>query len=61
MRLENLKYHIKLENTGNAKELAKKLGISRRTLFNYLETLRIKGMPVKYDTISKTYYFVKDE
>lgn len=55
-RIENLKYQIRRECTGNAEKFAEKLGISRRTLFRYLETLRDEGFVFKYDRYRKTYF-----
>ena len=55
-KMESLKYKIKQENTGTAKELAEKLGISRRTLFNYLEKLRDEGSVIKFDKNRRSYY-----
>jgi len=39
----------------SANELAEKLGISRRTLFNYLEILRDEGLFIKIYKYRKTY------
>lgn len=56
-KLEYLKYLIEKKNTGCAKELATKLGISRRTLFNYLDVIKDQGNNIKYCRYRKTYYF----
>lgn len=56
LRMEKLKDFISHEHTGNSGELAKKLGISRRTLFLDLGKLRDTGMPVQYDWHRETYY-----
>lgn len=55
-RIEHLKHLIKRECTGNANELAKILGISRSTLYNYLGTLQDEGNVIKFDVYRKTYY-----
>ncbi len=47
---------IKQEKTGNAANLSKKLGIKRRTLFRYLEELRMIGADICYCKIRKTYF-----
>jgi len=57
-RMEFLQFQIKHQRTGDANEFASKLGISRRTLFNYLETLRDEGAKIKFCRNRKTYYFV---
>ncbi|MDR2909946.1 MAG: HTH domain-containing protein [Bacteroidales bacterium] len=61
MKIESLQCYIRTGHTGSAYELAKKLNVSRRTLFNYLEILRDKGSEIKFCKIQKTYYFVKQQ
>ena len=56
-RMESLQHYIKRECTGNVDEFAGKLGVSRRTLFNYLEELRDKGNVIKFCHYRKTYYY----
>lgn len=52
-RMQNL---IIQERTGNASEFAKKIGLSRRMLFNYLEELRDAGLVIEYCRRRNTYY-----
>ena len=59
--MENLHHQIKRECTGDADELAEKLGVSRRTLFNYMEAMRIDGHTINYCRYRKTYYFEPQE
>ena len=56
-KMERMQHCIKLEHTGCADELADKLGISRRTFFNYLEILRDEGKVIKFSRNRKTYYY----
>ena len=60
-RIDNVKQHIEWGCTGNADEFSKKIGVSRRTLFNYFETLKMDGLEIKYCRIRKTYYFVNQQ
>jgi len=46
-------------NTGNPKELSKKLGISERMLFRYLESLKSKNIQIEYCKKRRT-YLIKD-
>lgn len=55
--LEYLKILIEKENTGSTNELAFKLGVSRRTLFNYIEILKNQGFNIKFCRYRQTYYF----
>ncbi|MDD2382035.1 MAG: helix-turn-helix domain-containing protein [Mariniphaga sp.] len=47
---------IKQEKTGTSTDLAKKLGIARRTFFRHLEELRMIGADICYCKIRKTYF-----
>ena len=58
-RMEKLQWYIKRECTGSADELAKKIDISRRTLFYYLEILRDEGSDIKFSRIRNTFYYVE--
>ena len=56
-KMRSLKYYIERENTGSADELADKLGVSRRTVFYYLDILRDEGYTIQYSRYRKTYYY----
>ena len=50
---------IRHEHTGTAEEFAEKLGISERTLQNYLQQLREIGVDIAYDYYNKTYKYTQ--
>jgi DeoR/GlpR family transcriptional regulator of sugar metabolism len=54
-RIERLVWLIERSNTGTAEELAKKLSVSRRTIFNDLEFLKGKGYEIIYCHADSTY------
>jgi biotin operon repressor len=57
-RLEILQQCILEGKTGSPDELAEKLGISRRTVFKDLETLRDNSNDdIQFSKIRNTYYF----
>jgi predicted DNA-binding transcriptional regulator YafY len=56
-RRKNLHDLLKNRYSGTAQELAKKLGVERRTLFNYFEVLRTMGAEISYDISSRTYRY----
>jgi DeoR/GlpR family transcriptional regulator of sugar metabolism len=58
-RIERLIGLISSSNTGTAVELAKKMGVSRRTVFNDLEFLKGKGYVIDYCHIDNSYFFLK--
>lgn len=43
-------------NAGSADILAKKLNVSRRTLFRYLDELQLKGAVIDFSQREKTYF-----
>ncbi len=56
--LQSIDNLIRLKATGNAYELAKRLEISRRTVFRYLEYLREDcQLVINYCKIRETYYY----
>ncbi|RXQ97405.1 helix-turn-helix domain-containing protein [Ancylomarina salipaludis] len=59
-RIEYLKYLINNKRTGTAQELALKLGVSRRTVFDYLSHLRDEGHRICYCRKTRTYWFLED-
>ncbi len=60
-RLQKLNRLIRQEKTGTPTELAKKLGIKRRTLYDMLESIRSLGLELKYDRKNKTFYYIDGE
>ena len=46
---------IEKEHPGNATTLAKKVGISRSTFYEYLQEFKIEGINVEYDKSEKKY------
>ncbi|GAB4236176.1 MAG: hypothetical protein Tsb0034_10720 [Ekhidna sp.] len=56
-RLKRLNKLIEQEQTGTPDELAARLGIKRRTLYDLLENIKALGAEVEYDRKSKTFYY----
>ena len=48
------------KHTGTAINLAKRLGICRRSVFNYFERLRGMGGEIAYCKSRKTFYYWED-
>jgi len=57
MRLETLDYLIYSRSTGTPEKLAKRLSISVRTLYEFLEVMKDLGAPICYCKKSKTYFY----
>ena len=59
IRIETLIWLINCNNTGTAQVLAKRLGVSRRTVFNDLDFLKGKGYTISYSYTADSYLFEK--
>lgn len=59
-RLEKLDHCIRYKATGGPVELAHKIGISERTLYDYLRLMREMGAPIKFSSHRKSYYYLHD-
>ena len=60
-RIETIIWLINSNNTGTAVELAKRLGVSRRTIFNDLDFLKGKGYPIFFSHTADSYLFVEKQ
>lgn len=56
-RLQLLNKLIKEERTGSPEELSGRLGISKRQLFNLIDSMKSLGVELGYCKQSKTYYY----
>ena len=56
-RLNTLHRLIKMCNTGSPDELAHKLHISKRHLYNVLDDLRVLGAKIDYSRSDYTFYY----
>jgi predicted DNA-binding transcriptional regulator YafY len=59
-RLKRLDVLIAAKRTGTPKQLAEKLGLSERTVRNYITTLKELGAPIHYDRKRQSYYYMED-
>jgi len=59
-KINNLHRLIKNECTGNPLELAKRLGVSRSTLYNIIEELKLIEAPISYSRRRETFFYTKD-
>lgn len=57
-RIERMDTLIRRKSTGSPKELAKKLNISERWLYIFLDELRTElGCPIRYDRRKRSYVY----
>jgi predicted DNA-binding transcriptional regulator YafY len=59
-RLIRLDYLIHLKATGKPADCANKIGISERSLYDYLKILKEMGAPIKFSRNRGTYYYNED-
>lgn len=59
-RLQRMDYFIRIRNTGSPSEFAAKIGISERSLYDYLNTLKALGAPIAFSYHDNSYIYIKD-
>ncbi len=59
-KINSLHHLIKNECTGNPLELANRLGVSRSTLYNIIEELKLIEAPISYSRRRETFFYAKD-
>jgi len=56
-RLKHIDSLIRIKGTGTPDQLAQRLGMSRRSLFDYLNLMKDYGAPIKYCSQRQSYYY----
>lgn len=56
-QLARLDALIKRKSTGTPSELAARLGVSKRTVHNLIDTLKLLGAEVAYDSLKESYIY----
>ena len=59
-RLERIDHLIRIKATGTPTELASKLGISERSVYEYLNLMKELGAPIKFNSYRQSYYYDED-
>jgi predicted DNA-binding transcriptional regulator YafY len=59
-RLQTIDHLIRIKGTGTPKQLAQRLCISERTLYEILALMKDKGAPIKYCKTRQSYYYQTD-
>jgi len=59
--IERIDQLIRMKATGSARDLAKKIGVSKSTLYEILETMKLMGAHIKYSSSKKSYYYETDK
>jgi len=56
-RLEYIHFLIKTKSTGNPEQLAEKMEVSKRTVYEYLRALEYLGAEIRYNTQLESYTY----
>jgi predicted DNA-binding transcriptional regulator YafY len=59
-RLETLDYLISIKSTGSPEQLANKLRISRRSVYEYINLLKQLDAPIAFSRDRNTFYYTED-
>lgn len=59
VRLETLDYLIFSRSTGTPDQLARRLSISKRSLYEFLALMKDLGAPIAYNRALRTYYYLE--
>lgn len=58
--LRRMDQMIILRSTGSPEDFASRLGVSERTMYNYLSLLKELGAPIRYSSRKESYVYVED-
>jgi hypothetical protein len=56
-RLEQIDYLISSKRTGKPRELAKRVGLSERALYDFIILMKELGAPIAYCKQTQTYFY----
>lgn len=56
-RFESLDHLIRTKATGTPKKLSQKMGVSERTVYEYIDVLKSLGAPISYCRIRESYFY----
>ena len=59
-RMQRIDYLIRIKGTGTPTQLADRLGLSKRSVFDYLNLMKEFGAPIKFCSSRKSYYYDED-
>lgn len=56
-RIKRIDHLIRIKGTGTPVQLADKLGLSERSVYEYINLMKDFGAPIKFDAYRETYYY----
>jgi predicted DNA-binding transcriptional regulator YafY len=58
--VKKLDHLIHMQRTGSAQDLARKMRVSTRCIYNYIGIMRNTGAPIVYNRKKKTFVYLQD-
>ena len=59
-RLNHIDHLIRIKGTGTPHEFAEKIGMSERSVYEYIRLMKEFGAPVSYSRERKSYYYLHE-
>jgi len=56
-RIARIDYLIRIKATGTPAQLAERLGMSERSVYEYINLMKELGAPIKFNSYRQTYYY----
>ena len=56
-RLQTLDHLIKRKSTGTPQQLAKRINVSERTIFELIRSMKERGAPISYSRKRSSYFY----
>ena len=60
-RMQRIDQLIHRKATGTPQQLANKLGLKKRMVFEYLSTMKDMGLSIRYCKVSRSYRYTDDK
>ena len=60
MRLVRIDYLIRIKGTGTPSQLANRLDVGERTIYEYINIMKSLGAPIHYCRHRRSYYYDKE-
>jgi predicted DNA-binding transcriptional regulator YafY len=59
-RLERIDHLIRIKGTGTPAQLARRMGVGERTIYEYISMMKELGAPIRFCRERRSYYYDKD-
>jgi len=59
-RLSRIDHLIRIKGTGTPAQLAERLNMSERSIYDYISFMKDLGCPIKFDSYRESYYYEEE-